>query len=110
MHRADLHVLPSHYEGLPNVMLESMVLRCPVLATDTKQGAGEYLREHPFGTLVPVQDPNSMALAIADRFSNPERWLSVVAEAEAYTRRYHGLGHWIETLSQLFERVARRNG
>ena len=110
MHRADLHVLPSHYEGLPNVMLESMVLRCPVLATDTKQGAGEYLREHPFGSLVPVQDPNSMALAIADRFSNPERWLSVVAEAEAYTRRYHGLGHWIETLSQLFERVARRNG
>lgn len=110
MHRADLHVLPSHYEGLPNVMLESMVLRCPVLATDTKQGAGEFLREHPFGRLVPVKDPSAMALAMADRFKNPEGWLGVVDQAESYTRQYHGLGHWIETLSQLFERVVRRNG
>lgn len=110
MHRADLHVLPSHYEGLPNVMLESMVLRCPVLATDTKQGAGEFLREHPFGRLVPVKDPSAMAKAMADRFQDPEGWLGVVDQAESYTRQYHGLGHWIETLSQLFERVARRNG
>jgi glycosyltransferase involved in cell wall biosynthesis len=34
LHAADLFVLPSAYEGLPAVVLESMAANCPVLGTD----------------------------------------------------------------------------
>ena len=107
MRQCDLLVLPSHYEGLPNVMLEAMVCRCPVLATETQQGAGEFLRKHPFGRLVPVKNPKAMAAAMADRFSQEPLWTSVLDEAEYYTRHHHGLSHWIETLSGLFENIAK---
>jgi glycosyltransferase involved in cell wall biosynthesis len=107
MQRCDLLVLPSHYEGLPNVMLEAMVCRCPVLATDTQQGAGEFLRNHPFGRLVPVKNPKAMAAEIADRFKQPTLWTSVLDDAEQYTRHHHGLSHWIESLSELFEKIAK---
>jgi glycosyltransferase involved in cell wall biosynthesis len=88
-------------------MLEAMVCRCPVLATETQQGAGEFLRKHPFGRLVPVKNPKAMAAAMADRFSQGSLWTSVLDEAENYTRHHHGLSHWIETLSGLFENIAK---
>lgn len=36
-------ILSSHYEGLPNVILESMALGCPIIATDCLAGPRELL-------------------------------------------------------------------
>lgn len=43
MVRAKALILASHYEGLPNVILEAMILGCPVLATDCLAGPRELL-------------------------------------------------------------------
>jgi len=43
VHRADVFALCSDYEGLPMVLIESMVCGCPVVSCDMRSGAREIL-------------------------------------------------------------------
>lgn len=57
-----LLVLPSNYEGLPNVVMEAMTIGIPVIATDCPCGGPRMLIEHnKNGILVPVGDSVSLA-------------------------------------------------
>lgn len=44
MVRAKALILPSYSEGLPNVILEAMIVQCPVIATDCLSGPRELLK------------------------------------------------------------------
>lgn len=57
-----LFVLPSDYEGMPNALIEAMVLGLPVIATDCPCGGPAMLIEdQASGILVPVGDEHGMA-------------------------------------------------
>src|SRR3954468_2162166 len=60
---ADLLVLPSLYEGLPNVVLEAMRFRKPVVAT-AAPGRPEVVEDGRTGLLVPLHSPPALAQAI----------------------------------------------
>lgn len=54
---ADLLVLPSFYEGLPNVVIEALALACPVVAAAGAGGTPEFMEELGLGAfLVPDAD------------------------------------------------------
>jgi glycosyltransferase involved in cell wall biosynthesis len=59
----DLFCLPSHNEGVPNVVLEAMACGVPVLATRVG-GIPEVVPEFA-GVLVPVQDGPALAAALS---------------------------------------------
>lgn len=59
---ADVFCLPSHAEGVPNVVLEAMACGTPVVATRVG-GIPEVLPEHA-GTMVPPKDPAALAEAL----------------------------------------------
>ncbi len=61
---ADLFVLSSRYEGLPNVVLEALALGTPVVATDCPGGAREILGDLSCARLVPNSDARLLAEAI----------------------------------------------
>jgi glycosyltransferase involved in cell wall biosynthesis len=67
---ADLVVLPSAYEGLPNVLLEAMRFRKPVVAT-AAPGTTEVVDDGQTGILVPVGDTRLLARAIRDIVRDP---------------------------------------
>ena len=63
--RADIFVLPSRQEGFSNALLEAMASALPVVATDVG-GNSEALVDGEGGRIVPPQQPEAIAAAIAE--------------------------------------------
>ncbi len=79
---ADLFVFGSNHEGFPNVLLEAMACRLPILTTNCKSGPDEImeldkpavdaLMKTPYGILTPVDDVDLMAKGMAYFIQNPD--------------------------------------
>lgn len=71
LHEIDIFVLPSHTEGLPNVVLEAFACRKPVVATSVG-GTPEVVRQSENGFLVPGGEMGRFAEAIFELASDPQ--------------------------------------
>jgi len=67
----DIFVLPSLFEGLPNVLLEAMACAKPIVATSVA-GVPEVVVDGFTGFLVPPQNPEGLAKRISDLLANDE--------------------------------------
>lgn len=68
---ADLFVLSSMHEGMPNALIEALALGVPVVATNCRSGPAEILEDGRWGRLVPVGDVPAMTRAILETLANP---------------------------------------
>ncbi len=69
--RADVFVLSSLVEGMPNVLVEAMMCGCTPVSTDCPTGPRELLQGGKYGYLVPMHDPQAMATAIEQALAQP---------------------------------------
>ena len=67
---ADLFCLPSRHEGLPLALLEAVALGVPVVAADCAEGVRVALDAGRVGRLVPVEDVDALAQALADHLAD----------------------------------------
>lgn len=61
---ADIFVLPSRYEGMPNALMEAMGEGLPPIITDTLSGALEFVEHEHSGLVVPAEDAGALSRAI----------------------------------------------
>ncbi|MEY4668263.1 MAG: hypothetical protein RL518_962 [Pseudomonadota bacterium] len=85
MSKADVFVLASEFEGLPNVLVQAMAFGTPIVSTDCKSGPAEILCGGRFGTLVPVGDVQALARGLESALTQPRH-----LEAMAHARSVYG--------------------
>ena len=101
---ATLSVLTSRFEGLPNALIEAMVLGIPIVSTACPYGPIELLRDGDGGVLVPVGDPVAFAEAVSALLDDPTHRQALAARGLARATDFDRdrIGHHYE---RLFERL-----
>jgi glycosyltransferase involved in cell wall biosynthesis len=106
---ADLLVLPSLYEGLPNVVLEAMRFRKPVVAT-AAPGTTELVVPDQTGLLVPLQNPQALARAIRAVIDDRALAQRLGEAGRARVETEFRADHMVARFAQLYEDLARAKG
>jgi len=70
---ADLYVLSSRWEGFPNTLLEALVCKTKVVATDCESGPREILKDEKYGLLAKVDDEVSLYEKMMQYLELPNR-------------------------------------
>lgn len=98
-------VLSSDEEGLPNALLEAMVMGLPVVATDCPCGGPRtIIQEGVNGLLVPVKDQDVLEDAMNRIIENPEFAESLGREAKKIAEKVNGesiIGQWREYIEKI---------
>ena len=108
MRSFDLFVLPSLAEGISNTILEAMATGLPVLATDVG-GNRELVREGRTGTLVPRDDPESMARALRSYAESAELCRRQGREARRAIENEFGMEAMVSGYMKIYDDWLARN-
>jgi glycosyltransferase involved in cell wall biosynthesis len=102
---ADLAILPSYTEGLPNAVLEAMAHGLPVVATEV--GGTASLVETGAGILVPPRDPAALAEALWTMLCDPELRRRAGQEGRAVVEARYGVARMRDETLALFHELMR---
>jgi glycosyltransferase involved in cell wall biosynthesis len=103
--RADVAVLPSYTEGLPNAVLEAMAHGVPVVATDV--GGTSSLLSTGAGILVPPRDANALATALRAMLQDPQLRTRAGREGKAVVATRYTVGRMRDQTLSLFRELVR---
>lgn len=90
---ADILVMPSKDEGVPNTVQEAMYIGLPVLASDAG-GMPELIDHDMTGWLLPLDRDDEWKATICMCIGNPDKVLSVASEARDYASEKFGTKEW----------------
>ena len=100
MKSANALVLASHWEGLPNVIMEAQAAGLPVVATAV-DGSHELIRDQLTGRLVPRGDINAMANALGETLQNTLAASQLSRNARSHVAEHRRWGTCIEQYNEL---------
>lgn len=106
MQAADLFVLISTWEGLPNVLLEAMASALPCVASDIP-GCADLLQPDR-GLLVGPEDVEGLAAALERLLSDPGLRAGLGAAAQRYVESHYSFAAVAERYRALYDEILER--
>lgn len=102
--QANVVLLPSLKEGIANVILESMALGTPIISTDCG-GIREVVNENTNGFIIPIRNPEAMALSIQKVVALDEStYTKVVNNARISIEKNHTESKMIQDMILLYQK------
>jgi glycosyltransferase involved in cell wall biosynthesis len=86
--KSRLFILPSRWEGFPTALVEALACGAPALATACEFGAGEIVDHGANGWIVPPENPEALASAMANLVAQPDLLASFAAAGPAKAALY----------------------
>lgn len=102
----DLVVQSSSTEGMPNVVLEALLMRVPVVATDVG-GTGEILTNGQTGLLIPPQDIEALVAGMRKILMSPSAASEWVDAGEQHVRANFSHNVRLERIMAVYDQVGR---
>jgi glycosyltransferase involved in cell wall biosynthesis len=103
--QADVFVLTSEGEGLPNGLIEAQGLGLAAVSTDCRFGPSEIITHGETGLLTSVNDPLAIAAALDELLSAPDRRAEMAAAARRRVRARYGVDAVIDRWQRVLEGV-----
>lgn len=93
---AEIYVLTSDYEGMPNALMEAMAIGLPCIATDCPCGGPSFLINNGInGLLIPVADKKELIKSMKYYASNLDKARLIGRQASIDMRKFN-----VQTISQ----------
>ena len=102
---ADFVINPSLSEVMPNVVLESMITGCPVIATDVG-GVRELIPDGSLGWCVPAGNPEALAGAVEDYLARQAERPALVEKARRHVMQHFTFPGQAEQLHALYDELS----
>ena len=106
--KADALVLPSLFEGMPNVVLEAMAIGVPVIATSAG-GTVELQRDEPTMFMAEPGNASSLAQAIAAFCEQPKTRQAHVEAAKCLINTHHDVSRNVREIETTLVRAIARS-
>lgn len=109
MGAADVLLLTSRSEGVPQAVAQAMGLGLPVVATSVG-GVPELIEHEKTGLLVPPEDPQAVAQALTRILRDPDSARRLGAAARAHARAEFSLKGMLDKTEALFRALLAQKG
>lgn len=101
----DIFVLPSLFEGLPNVLLEAMAMETAVIATNVG-GNPDVLANGENGFLVPVRDVQRLAFAIEKLIEDDDLRVKMGVANRQKVEEHYSWSKTVERVEKVYSEIA----
>jgi len=102
--KADVFVLSSIYEGLPNILIEALALKKKIVATNCPSGPAEILKFGQYGSLLPTGSPFLLEAAIIKALQEGPYSMTEPSPAQEFEQK-----HQVEKYAQIFLDLVEQN-
>lgn len=100
----DLVVQSSYAEGMPNVVLEALLMEVPVLATDVG-GTAEVISNGRTGILVPHRSPEDIILNTLSFLKNPAKFKQMARQGKSLVKEKFNFPDRTKKLSLIYDEL-----